>query len=140
MGGLTGCAHGDRSAGAKMDDMLTARRVKGALKDSTVYKFNDVKVNSYNGVVQLSGWVTTDQQKNKATDIAQRVQGVRDVVNNITLTPKTGMGASSSTSQSQTGSSSYQQNQNNTTPSQESERLQQEQTREQQLRDQQRSP
>src|SRR5438093_10527433 len=110
MGGLTGCAHGDRSAGAKMDDMLTARRVKGALKDSTVYKFNEVKVNSYNGVVQLSGWVTTDQQKNKATEIAQRVQGVRDVVNNITLTPKTGMGASSSTDQSQSGSS-YQQNQ-----------------------------
>src|SRR5262245_26718360 len=134
MGGLTGCASSDRSFGGRIDDMSTARKVKGALKDSTVYKFDQVNVNSYNGVVQLSGWVTSDQQKAKATEIAQRVPGVRDVVNNISLKPRAAVGSPSPTSQSQTGTSS------NTQSSDQADRLQEERNREEQLRQQQLTP
>src|SRR4051812_35899726 len=147
MGGLAGCAHSDRTAGGRIDDMMTARKVKSALKDSTVYKFNDVKVSAYNGVVQLSGWVSADPQKAKATEIAQRVQGVREVVNNISLKPQYNVGASSSSNPSQTGSSGSQENRSSSyqrsqssdqSSSSEADRLEQERTREQQLRDQQR--
>ena len=85
MGGLTGCASADRSSGQVMDDMMTARRVSGALNDSPIYKFNDVDVKSYNGTVQLSGWAMAPEQKRKAEEIARNVRGVREVINNISL-------------------------------------------------------
>jgi hyperosmotically inducible periplasmic protein len=85
MGGLTGCASADRSSGQVMDDMLTARRVSGALNDSPIYKFNDIDVKSYNGVVQLSGWAMAPEQKRKAEEIAKNVRGVRQVINNVSL-------------------------------------------------------
>ena len=85
---MAGCmSTPDRSAGRVLDDKLIASKVKGALNDARVYKFDDVKVTTYKGVVQLSGFVDTEEQKQKAGEIAKRVDWVRDVVNNISLKP-----------------------------------------------------
>jgi len=85
---LTGClSTSDRSAGRVIDDKMITSKVKGALKDSPTYKFDDVKVATYKGVVQLSGFVDTDEQKTRAGDVVKRVDWVRDVVNNITIKP-----------------------------------------------------
>jgi hypothetical protein len=54
-GGLAGCASADRSSGQVVDDMMISRRVSGALNDSPIYKFNDVDVKAYNGVIQRLG-------------------------------------------------------------------------------------
>ena len=89
VGGLTGCA-GDRyerSTGEYIDDKGLTMRVKSALHDSPEYKFSDVDVVSFKGTVQLSGFVNSSDQKRKATQIAQNVQGVKDVENNITVKP-----------------------------------------------------
>ena len=86
---MAGCMSSpDRSAGRALDDKMISSKVKGALNDAPVYKFNDVKVATYKGVVQLSGFVDTEEQKQKASEIAKRVEWVGDVVNNITLKPK----------------------------------------------------
>jgi len=86
---MAGCMSSpDRSAGRVLDDKMISSKVKGALNDAPVYKFNDVKVATYKGVVQLSGFVDTEEQKQKASEIAKRVEWVGDVVNNITLKPK----------------------------------------------------
>ncbi len=91
---LTGCeswhrsSNSDRSEGRALDDHHITTRVQTALKDEPVYKFNDVDVKTFNGVVQLSGFVNTDEQKQRAGEIAEHEQGVASVVNNITLKPQ----------------------------------------------------
>ena len=86
VGGLTGCA-GDRyheSTGEYVDDSAITARVKSALGDDN-YKYPDVKVTSFKGTVQLSGFVDDRTQKSRAGRIAKGVQGVKDVDNNITV-------------------------------------------------------
>jgi hypothetical protein len=86
LSGLTGCySTSDRTAGRALDDHNVNGKVKHALHNSPVYKFEDVIVTTHNGVVQLSGWANTEEQKTKAGEIASRVDGVHDVINNISL-------------------------------------------------------
>jgi hyperosmotically inducible periplasmic protein len=85
--GFTGCA-GDRynrSTGEYIDDKALTTRVSSALSDNAEYKFGDVVVNVFRGTVQLSGFVNTSDQKSRAAEVARSVNGVRDVVNNITI-------------------------------------------------------
>ena len=90
---LTGCemmnhhSEGDRTAGRELDDHTITETVKHDLNREPVYKFKDVDVKTFAGVVQLSGFVSTDEQKRRAGEIAQRAEGVTQVVNNITLVP-----------------------------------------------------
>jgi osmotically-inducible protein OsmY len=85
--GLTGCA-GDRyheSTGEYVDDSSITARVKSALGEEDSYKYPDVKVTSFKGTVQLSGFVDDHSQKERAASIAKGVEGVKDVDNNITV-------------------------------------------------------
>ncbi|HWY74590.1 MAG TPA: BON domain-containing protein [Verrucomicrobiae bacterium] len=108
--GLTGCHTEGRSAGTYIDDRLVASRVKGALNHATIYKFSNVDVTSFNGTVQLNGFVASPEQKEQAGDIASKVDGVRQLVNNITIQP---MGQ---TGRSNTGAPVYDNNNPPTTP------------------------
>jgi hyperosmotically inducible periplasmic protein len=91
---LTGCEmmghrSGDRTAGRTLDDKIITERVEDKLEAEPVYKISDIDVKTFGGVVQLSGFVNTDEQKQRAGELAQSVQGVTRVVNNITLKPAT---------------------------------------------------
>jgi osmotically-inducible protein OsmY len=44
-----------------------------------------VEVKTFKGTVQLSGFVNTSDQKNRAGDIAKQVSGVKEIQNNITV-------------------------------------------------------
>jgi hyperosmotically inducible protein len=85
--GLSGCA-GDRyheSTGENIDDTATTSRVKDALGHDGMYKFPDVKVTTFKGQVQLSGFVDNRDQKARAGTLAKDVPGVKDLDNNITV-------------------------------------------------------
>ena len=87
VGGMTGCA-GDRytqSTGERIDDKAASSRVRSALSADTQYKYADVNVQTFKGVVQLNGFVNSRDQKNRAGDLAKRVEGVKEVQNNITV-------------------------------------------------------
>jgi hypothetical protein len=87
---LTGCETAPkdgRSKGLALDDKHITARVKESLDTEPVYKFTDVDIRTFAGTVQLSGFVMTQGQKNRAQEIAQHTQGVREVVNGITLKP-----------------------------------------------------
>ena len=89
--GLTGCA-GDRytqSTGELIDDNRTAERVREKLDADTQFKYADVNVESFKGVVQLSGFVNSRDQKSRAGDLAKTVKGVRTLENNITVKEST---------------------------------------------------
>jgi len=90
---LSGCSmlnhrSGDRSMGRVIDDKTITADVKHGLNHEPVYKFGDVDVRTFDGVVQLSGFVDTNDQKQRAGDIAQHTEGVTQVVNNISLKPQ----------------------------------------------------
>lgn len=86
--GITGCTTGSRyeqSTGERIDDHGTTGRVKAALADDTLYKYGGVIVETFKGTVQLSGFVNSTDQKNRAEDLAKKVVNVKQVVNNITV-------------------------------------------------------
>lgn len=95
LGGITGCERRHaaetppegRTAGQELDDKTLASKVRSALDADTV-KYTDVKVAAYKGVVQLSGFADTSEQKSRADDISRKVAGVKKVENNITLKEK----------------------------------------------------
>jgi hyperosmotically inducible protein len=85
--GTTGCA-GDRynrSTGEYIDDNSIKARVNDALGNNPDYKFEGVSTLVFKGTVQLNGFVDMSDQKSKAVDIAKGVEGVRKVVNNISV-------------------------------------------------------
>ena len=85
---LSGCVAGDRynrSTGEYIDDKSINSRVRDALNGNLEYKFDGVKIDSFKGTVQLSGFVDTDAQRSTAGDLATKVQGVRAVENNISI-------------------------------------------------------
>ena len=81
----TGCAvtRGQQSAGTYIDDKTITAKVKTALlRDSTV-KGSDVDVTTFNGAVQLSGFVESQEQKDRAGELARQTEGVQQVHNNL---------------------------------------------------------
>ena len=77
-------AAADKPTDAAIDDNV---RIKLAA-DSEV-NGGALKVEVKDGVVTITGLLETQRQKDKASKIAKRVKGVRQVVNNITLKEKT---------------------------------------------------
>ncbi len=80
--GCAGTATRD-STGEYVDDTVITTKVKTALlKDDAVKSFQ-VSVETVKGVVQLSGFVNTSDQKSAAGKDAWAVAGVKDVRNNL---------------------------------------------------------
>jgi hyperosmotically inducible periplasmic protein len=83
----TGCASTPtrESTGEFVDDVTITAKVKAAfIRDRTVKAF-DVSVDTFKGVVQLSGFVDTAEQKDRAGEIARGIHGVREVKNRLTV-------------------------------------------------------
>ena len=71
------------STGEYIDDSTITTKVKAALLAEPGIRSYQISVETFKGVVQLSGFVDTPQQKSKAAEIAWSVDGVRSVKNNI---------------------------------------------------------
>ena len=88
---LVGCAPdkpSERTAGEVVDDKALSVRVETVLHGNEEYKLGDVNVTSFRDTVQLSGFVNTADQKQKAGELAAKVEGVKTVENNITVKDK----------------------------------------------------
>lgn len=86
-------AHADKSAGQVLDDNTVNASVKAELVGAKGIPSSDINVETYRGVVLLSGFVETQEIKDKAGKLAQGVSGVTKVHNAISLHAKTSMGA-----------------------------------------------
>ena len=99
---LTGCKTSapkdERSDGRALDDKEITQNLEKSLEKERTYKFSGVKVSTFAGIVQLSGFVNSEEQKDRAEEIAQNVDGVKQVVNGIALKPE--MPATGNNSQS----------------------------------------
>ena len=72
-------AGAQRSAGESVDDTTIAVSLKAALVDSDAVEAGRVNVEVYKRIVQLSGYVATDEQKAAALEIAGGVEGIAGV-------------------------------------------------------------
>ncbi len=88
--GLGACASSEdrnsRSAGEFTDDAGLTAKVKSAIAtDAGARTASAVNVETYRGVVQLTGFVDSEDQAARAVSAAKKVQGVRSVKNDIRL-------------------------------------------------------
>jgi osmotically-inducible protein OsmY len=90
LAGLGACASSEersrRSAGEFTDDAALTAKVKSAIATNAGARTAAaVNVETYRGVVQLTGFVDTEEQATRAVSAAKKVQGVRSVKNDIRL-------------------------------------------------------
>ena len=87
MAAIAGCASTStqESTGQYVDDSVITTKVKAQLANDDFLKSFQISVETYKGVVQLSGFVNTQAAIDKARDIARGVNGVKSVKNNLIL-------------------------------------------------------
>lgn len=71
------------STGQYVDDSVITTKVKAAILDDLALKGLPIKVETYQGTVQLSGFVDTAQHANQAGELARGVAGVVKVKNDL---------------------------------------------------------
>lgn len=87
---LAGCSATakDRSTGQVIDDSALTARVKASIAEEDGVNAAAVNVTTYRGVVQLSGFVESEEAKRRAGNAARDVEGVRSVENNLRVAPR----------------------------------------------------
>lgn len=74
-----------KGTGEVIDDAAITTKVKLAFVNDPTVKAIDVKVETFKGVVQLSGFVNSQTEINRAVEIARGIKGVKAVTNDIRL-------------------------------------------------------
>ena len=69
--------------GEYVDDSVITTKVKAAILGEPSLKVAEINVETFKGVVQLSGFVTSTALANKAVEIAGKVSGVKSVKNDM---------------------------------------------------------
>jgi osmotically-inducible protein OsmY len=84
---VVGCASTSQSQGTGeyIDDAVITTKVKAALIEDPLTKAHEINVETFKGVVQLSGFVATHAEATKATELARSVKGVTSVKNDLRL-------------------------------------------------------
>ncbi|MBS1199184.1 MAG: transporter [Proteobacteria bacterium] len=84
---LLGCAGSPTTEGTGeyVDDTVITTKVKAAIFDEPTLKSAEINVETFKGTVQLSGFVNSRADINKAVEVARSVKGVKSVKNNMRL-------------------------------------------------------
>lgn len=83
--GAAGCAPAEKkqSSGEYIDDAWITSKVKGAFVKDPQLSAAEIKVDTYKGQVQLSGFVADASDVGKAAAVAGGIKGVKSVKNDI---------------------------------------------------------
>ncbi|OGA15565.1 MAG: transporter [Betaproteobacteria bacterium RIFCSPLOWO2_02_FULL_63_19] len=84
---MLGCASSStqEGTGEYVDDTVITAKVKAAIFNEATLKVAEINVETFKGVVQLSGFVRSNAAMNKAVEIARSVGGVTSVRNDMRL-------------------------------------------------------
>lgn len=81
----TGPASPSTSVGTEIDDTVITAAIKSAFISTPEVKSLDLQVETRKGEVQLSGFVDSQGQIDRATAVAQNVSGVKSVQNKMAI-------------------------------------------------------
>ena len=73
------------STGEYLDDSVITTKVKSAFVEDKTVNALDIKVVTFKGKVQLSGFANNRQEIDRAVEIARQVKGVESVKNDIRM-------------------------------------------------------
>jgi osmotically-inducible protein OsmY len=84
---LAGCASTQKheSTGQYIDDSAITTSVKAAIFNEPGLKSSEINVETFKGRVQLSGFVSSRANSDRATQVAQAVNGVTSVANDMRI-------------------------------------------------------
>ncbi len=84
---VVGCSSSPQKEGTGQyfDDSVITTKVKAALFQDDATKSTEVNVETFKGVVQLSGFVTSQAAVDRAVELARGVNGVKAVTNDMRL-------------------------------------------------------
>jgi osmotically-inducible protein OsmY len=84
---VLGCAATSKQEGTGeyVDDTVITTKVKAAIFNEPSLKSAQINVETFRGTVQLSGFVSSRAEINKAAEVARGVGGVTSVKNDIRL-------------------------------------------------------
>ena len=84
---VAGCASTPNKEGTAeyIDDTVITTKVKAAILNEPMLKSAEINVETFKGVVQLSGFVKEQQSAVKAGEVARGVKGVMSVKNDIRM-------------------------------------------------------
>lgn len=87
MAALVGCASSTKQEGTGeyFDDSVITTKVKAAIFNEPNLKSAEINVETFKGVVQLGGFVSSQADINKAAELARSVKGVTSVKNDMRL-------------------------------------------------------
>ena len=71
--------------GEYVDDSVITTKVKTAIFNDAALKVNEINVETFKGVVQLSRFVRSQEDIDKAVKVAREVAGVKSVKNDMRL-------------------------------------------------------
>ena len=71
--------------GEYVDDSVITTKVKSAILNDSSLKVNEINVETFKGVVQLSGFVRSQTDIDKAVQVARGVAGVKSVKNDMRI-------------------------------------------------------
>lgn len=82
-----GCSSTSNKEGTAeyIDDSYITTKVKAAILGESTLKSSEINVETFKGVVQLSGFVNSQADINKAVEVARGVKGVKSVNNDMRL-------------------------------------------------------
>ena len=82
-----GCASTAKQEGTGeyVDDTVITSKVKAAILNEPTLKSAEINVETFKGVVQLSGFGTLRAAESKAIEVARTVGGVKSVKNDMRL-------------------------------------------------------
>jgi hyperosmotically inducible protein len=85
MAATLGCASTAKSEGTGeyVDDTVITAKVKTAILGDSTLKATEINVETFKGVVQLSGFVNSQADVNQAVVVAKNVKGVKSVKNDM---------------------------------------------------------
>jgi len=85
--GLVACASTSKQEGAGeyVDDSYITTKVKSSLAADDFLKSFEISVQTYKGIVQLTGFVDSQKAIDKAGEIARSVKGVKSVKNDLNV-------------------------------------------------------
>jgi len=87
---LAACASSPQKEGTGeyIDDTVITTKVKAAIVQDPILKATEIKVETFKGVVQLSGFVSSQSDINRAVQVARGVNGVKSVKNDMAIKPR----------------------------------------------------
>ncbi len=82
-----GCASTPKQEGTGQyfDDTAITAKVKAAVLGESTLKSAEINVETFKGVVQLSGFVSSQADINKAVEVSRNIGGVKSVKNDMRL-------------------------------------------------------